>query len=249
MDLRLLESIGLTQGEAKVYLALLKLGETKTGPLAKEAQVSSSKVYKILDRLINKGLAGQITKGKIQYFSSIEPKRLAEFIDKKEEEIEKERTIINDILPELELIRNSSKKPNATIYEGFKAITNFFKNILDELKKDDVYYVIGENYGDVKGLREFFYNYHSQRAKKGIIVKMLANYNVKGNLEKTTHKKAYIRYLPELFASKMQITFYKDKAFIHLVTKNPSGFLIYNEEIVKSFKSYFETLWKIGKQQ
>ena len=40
MDLKLLEEIGLTEGETKVYLALLRLGSTKTGALAKEAGVS-----------------------------------------------------------------------------------------------------------------------------------------------------------------------------------------------------------------
>jgi sugar-specific transcriptional regulator TrmB len=50
MDPKMLEEIGLTEGESKVYLALLKLGATKTGPLIKEADVSSSKVYKILER-------------------------------------------------------------------------------------------------------------------------------------------------------------------------------------------------------
>ena len=56
MDERLLQDIGLTNGESKVYLALLNLGETKTGELAKKSQVSSSKIYKILDRLEKKGI-------------------------------------------------------------------------------------------------------------------------------------------------------------------------------------------------
>ena len=51
MDVKLLHDIGLTDGETKVYLALISLGTTKTGPLASKAGVSSSKVYKILDRL------------------------------------------------------------------------------------------------------------------------------------------------------------------------------------------------------
>ena len=52
MNSKLLEEAGLTEGESKVYLALLELGTTKTGPLIKKARVSSSKVYKILDRVL-----------------------------------------------------------------------------------------------------------------------------------------------------------------------------------------------------
>ena len=51
MDTKILTDIGLTQGEIKVYLALLKLGKSSTGPIANEAQISRSKLYSILDKL------------------------------------------------------------------------------------------------------------------------------------------------------------------------------------------------------
>jgi len=247
MDIRLLEEIGLTEGETKVYLALLRLGETKTGPLAREAEVSSSKVYKILDRLMKKGLAGHATKGKIKYFTAVEPRRILEYMDQKELELKKKREQVEGIIPKLELERSMAKKPEAVVYGGFKAVTNFFRNILDDLKRGEEYCVLGATYGEVPGLRSFFYNYHSQRAKKGIKVKMLANYETRGNLEEATQRTAEIKYLPQQFVSNMQITFYKNRAFITLWTKSPTGFLIIDEEAVKSFKSYFNAFWKIAK--
>ena len=56
--MELLEKIGLTKGESKVYLALLRIGKSNIGPIIKEAKVSNSKVYDILDRLAQKGLVG-----------------------------------------------------------------------------------------------------------------------------------------------------------------------------------------------
>ena len=52
MDETLLEKLGLTKGEIKVYLALNKLGESSIGPIGKESKVSKSKMYDILDKLI-----------------------------------------------------------------------------------------------------------------------------------------------------------------------------------------------------
>ena len=60
---------------------------------------------------------------------------------------------------------------------------------MDELKKSETYYVIGAGYGQRKpGVKEFFQNFHTQRAKKKIKVKMLANYDVKGNIAPATAK-------------------------------------------------------------
>jgi sugar-specific transcriptional regulator TrmB len=247
MDIRLLEEIGLTEGETKVYLALLRLGSTKTGPLAKEAEVSSSKVYKILDRLAKKGLAGHVVKGKIKYFTAMEPNRVLDYIDEKEKQLEEKRKLVEKIIPQLELERKAGKKTEAIIIEGFKGISNFFRNILDDLKTGEEYYVMGAGYVPTPAARPFYHQHHIKRAKKGIVVKMLANAEIKKNLEKTTYRNAEVRFLPQYLSSNMDITFYKDKALIFFTTKDPIGFLLISEEAVKGFKKYFDVLWKMAR--
>ena len=64
MDKQILREIGLTEGEIKVYLALLKIGQAKKTELAKESGVSSSKIYEICGRLQKKGIVGTIIKDK-----------------------------------------------------------------------------------------------------------------------------------------------------------------------------------------
>ncbi len=248
MDPKLLEEAGLTEGESKVYLALLKLGTIKTGPLAKEAEVSSSKVYKILDRLMKKGLVGHVIRGKIKYFTAMSPKRVLEYMEEKEKQLEKKKQTIKELIPQLEQ-EQLTKETQAVIFDGFKACTNFFRSIIDDLRKDETYYVIGAGYGDVPGLREFFHQHHMRRAKKGIKLKMLANFDTKQNIEPPTKKKAEIRYLPQYLITNMEIVFYKNKVFIVLWTKQPTGFLIKNEEAIKSFQSYFNAFWKIAKKE
>ena len=132
---------------------------------------------------------------------------------------------------------------------GFKAIKNFYLNILDELSPRSTYYVIGATYGENKpGVKEFFENYHKQRAKKKIKVKMLANYDIKSKLVKTTSLKSEIKFLPEYLVSNMTIVFYKNKSFIFFLSEEPVGFLVENEEIAKGFKSYFDAFWRIAKK-
>jgi len=51
-----LREIGLTEGEAKAYFALVTLGQSSVGPIVEKSGVTASKVYIILDRLIEKGI-------------------------------------------------------------------------------------------------------------------------------------------------------------------------------------------------
>ena len=83
MNPKILEEIGLTPGEAKVYLALLRIGQSSTGAIAKESQVSRSKLYIILDKLAKKGLIGHLVKGKIVYFKAMEPQRILDYMEEK----------------------------------------------------------------------------------------------------------------------------------------------------------------------
>ena len=251
MNTKLFQDIGFSKGETKVYLALLKIGETTTGPLAKESEVSASKVYKILDKLIKKGLVGHIINGSTKYFSALNPRRILEYMDQKEQDLKQKKSEIEKLIPTREAEREAVKKPKAAVFEGFKAITNFFKNILDDLEKGEEYYVIGANYAkNYPGAKEFFHNYHRQRVKKGIKVKMLGNHETKDGLKKIIYKDSEIRYLPQKFVSNMQITFYKRKAFIIIwEAKYPTAFLVDSGEAANSFKSYFDTLWKISKKE
>ncbi|MBI5036362.1 hypothetical protein HZC09_03380 [Candidatus Micrarchaeota archaeon] len=254
MDPGQLSEIGLTEGEAKVYLTMVRLGQTKTGAIASEAGVSSSKVYKILDRLEQKGLAGHVTRGKVKYFSALPARRLLDYMDEKAEELAEKRRLVEELLPTLEAEKNTAQKPEAAVYEGFKAVTNLFRGMLDELRKGETYYVIGAGYGDTPNLREFFYGHHKRRSAKGIRVKMLANFDEKNKPNETaklpklvTPKLSEIRYLPQYLITNMEIVFYKNKAIIALWTTEPKGFLIESGEAVKSFEKYFNAFWKTAK--
>ncbi len=247
MDARSLERLGLTGGEAKVYWALLSLGATKTGLLASKAGVSSSKVYKILDRLEKKGLAGHVFKGGTKFFRAMPPRRMRDYLDERQAELERERGLFEELLPELEKQEKTAGQiGEAAVLEGFKAVTNWFRNMIDEMQAGEAYHVIGANYGTTPALRQFFLKHHKRRARKRIQLKMLANHDVKGKLVESTLLNAEIRYLPQYLISNMQIGFYRNKALIAIWVSEPKGFMIENEEAVKTFTSYFNAFWKLA---
>ena len=54
MDTSLLEDIGLSKGEIKVYLTLLNLGNTKVGYIIEKSGMASSAVHNAINTLIEK---------------------------------------------------------------------------------------------------------------------------------------------------------------------------------------------------
>jgi len=252
MDSKILHEAGLTEGESRVYLALLKSGASKTGIISEKAGVSSSKIYSILARLEEKGLASHAIKGGTRHYRALGPRRLIDYLEERKAQIDEKKRIVEAMLPELEGQMKNQPSTEATIYKGFKAVTNFFRSLLDELKKDDSYCVIGAGYGDesisdskaTAMFRRFFHKYHQLRALKKIRLKMLANYNLKGKLEETTKAYSEIRYMPQGLITNMEIVFYRDKTFIVLFANEPMGFLIESGEVSRSFEAYFSAFWK-----
>ena len=70
METKILREIGLLDNEVKLYLELLKLGETSTGPLIKKTGIASSRVYTSLNSLVNRGLVTFITKNNTKYYKA-----------------------------------------------------------------------------------------------------------------------------------------------------------------------------------
>lgn len=103
MNTKILEEIGLTSSEIKVYLALIELGSSKKGPIVKKAGITSSKIYEVTDKLIKRGLASYVVKDKMKYFNAAPPSRIKEYLKEKEAKIKKQENELDKLLPCLEL--------------------------------------------------------------------------------------------------------------------------------------------------
>ena len=249
MELSALKEIGLTDGEIKVYFALLKLGSTKTGALATSAGVSSSKVYKILARLEKKGLSSHVIREGTKYFQALQPRRILDYIDEESVKLNESRALVENMLPDLEKQMASKKAPEAAVFSGFKAVTNLYRGMLDELFPAETYYVIAASYNpELPEQKRFFAKHHARRILKKVKVKMLARSDTRGKLDQPILVNSEIRFLPPHFMGNMNILFYRDKTLMIVWSAEPVGFLLQSAEVVQNFKDYFDTLWKIAEK-
>ena len=79
----LLEEIGLSKKEAVLYLTLLRYGQRPITFLSNKAGVNRGLGYVLLHSLLEKGLVTKTTKGRVQYFSALDPKYLVTYLEHK----------------------------------------------------------------------------------------------------------------------------------------------------------------------
>lgn len=177
MELKSLNKIGLTDGEIRVYEALLELGECTKTALAKKSGVAPSNIYDITNRLLNKGIISKVEKNGVAHFSPANPHHFLDYLEQKEKEIEKERDIITDILPLLISKYSDAKKDtNVEVFIGWDGLKNIFQDLLVECNKKDTNYVFGASKGQNETQADLFFSKYSKlRAEKGIKTYIVMN--------------------------------------------------------------------------
>ncbi|MEA3429914.1 MAG: helix-turn-helix domain-containing protein [Nanoarchaeota archaeon] len=240
MDTSILEDLGLSKGEIKVYLVLLELGSTKVGQVIEKSRMASSAVHNALNTLTVKGLVTFIKKGKVKYYAAVSPKRLVEFID------EKKRRVLK-ILPELELKQKLAKqKEEAEVFVGFKGVTSMINYTLDTLKKgDDCLFLAASGSVTLSdSIHKFYKKYDLRRIEKGVKVKGISKKKDKHYFEARLNEgaKMEIHYTDLPFPS--GINFGKDCIAITSWGDVPVGYLIKSKKITAAFKELFYSLWK-----
>jgi len=246
MDTKILKEIGLSENEVKLYLELLKLGETSTGPLIKKTEIASSRVYTSLNSLINRGLVTFITKNNTKYYKAENPDILLKNIEEKKKQLE-------SLLPELRsLTKKEVKETYSTIFEGFNGFKTAFQNQIDECTSKDEIFVIGfspQNYA-FGSLRTFLKNIDLKRHMKKIKLNILLPKESKITIGKDREKEPYtnVRYMSGGFFSPTAMNIYKDYVLLTIWEEKPIVFLIKNDKIATSFKQYFKSLWNLAKK-
>jgi HTH-type transcriptional regulator, sugar sensing transcriptional regulator len=240
-----LEEIGLTKGEIKVYLTLMKIGETTTGKIIEKSGLSGGKIYVILDKLIKKGLVVYTIKEKTKYFQTTTPKKLLEYVEEKKKNIEKKKQEIESLLPQLLKLHLAKEEDySAVIYKGKQGLKTVLYDTLDTLSKGDEWLAFGVRGDRPKDIVRIWNHWLNARIKKKVPSKMIvAN---KEGFEAFKHLK-----LTEFKMLKLEafapITISGDTVIIYN-WKELSVIKIKNKDIANSFKELFYSLWGIGKK-
>ena len=245
-----LKALGLTDGEIKVYFALIELGETTTGPVVDKSGVSVSKVYIILDKLAEKGLVSHILKKKTKYFRAVTPKRLLDYVNEKQKQLTTLKKDIEELVPQLEAKQNSAlTEETAQIFDGLRGIQTARERTLQILQKGDEMWIVGVSQYAYDKLQGYFFDYHQRRHKKGIICKFIFNEAVRETYGKIAGKYplSEVRYLPPGITTYSWMEIYADTLTVGLNYQKSFSVVIENQVVADSFREYVRLLWSIAK--
>ncbi len=230
----ILEENGFSKAESKVYLALLKIGETKSGQIIKITSLQSSVVHNSLNSLINKGFISYILKGKIKHYSCLDPQLIQKYIKNKQENFD-------NILPELNLLKNKQKEESTPveIYEGFKGLFSATLSLLEKSSKNSKFRYFSAIDLSTEAI-QFFEKVDLIKKEKKLDVKGIANIASKKIFK--NYKNSEIKYTNQIIPPAMNI--FDDKVILFSFSKKPIAILITSKEISNQYKDMWENIWK-----
>ena len=243
MNFELLEEIGLTKSEIKVYLALLELGSSTTGPIVDKSSASSSKIYEILEKLIQKGLASFVITSGTKYFEAADPYRLLDYMKEKEAKLKQQEEDLSKILPELKLKQTMTKHKSETlVFKGMKGAETAFNDILNTLSKGEEMLVIG--FSDVQEqFQRFIVKFHKRRAKAGIKARMIFGESLREMVQELQALPgAKVKLHPPQKGNPVGVLIYADKTLFSLAWDNV-WIQIKNQRLADAHREQFEELW------
>lgn len=238
MDTSVLEDIGLSQGEIKVYLTLLEIGRTKVGRVIEKSDMASSAVHNAIHSLIDKGLVSYTKKGKIKFYNSTDPKHLVDFLDNKKRNLQ-------DILPELMKRQKQEKDINeAEIYTGLKGIMNMLLELIEDAEKGDEYRFFSADVEPInKEIQDFFSKFDPKRKEKGLKTMGIAPLRLKEYFEGRTKKHSMkMKYTTQPLPPNISI--FRDKIALFSWGDKPIGYLIHSQQLADKHKGFFDLLWE-----
>lgn len=234
MELPELKILGLTQGEIKVYSAILHIGSSSINNIHEKTGMERRAIYDVINKLIEKGLITyNVEQGKRTYQCS-PPNKLKEEVNKKIEELKNFEKIIPNIE---ELYKTLKPKISFEVFKGKEGIRTIFEDMLSY--KDN--YFIGGRWYVAKEMPIYWLHYDKRRIEAGIKWHNLVLHDAP---ETPTKKLVNVKQLPEDFSGNPSIIWIYGNKVVNVIWGSEFvAFMIESKDIAENYKKYFKYLW------
>jgi len=240
---KLLREMGLSPNEARVYEALLQLGESSVQKISLKSKVHRRNVYDSLAKLMEKGLASEIFIKGEKKIRAQNPSKFLALLKEKEEMINKELPGMQAKYEALE------EKEEAHLYKGIQGVKNYLNDILKT--KETVYFIGAKGMWLDPRLKHFLPHFERERKRLGIKFKHIFDYEVKEKLPEILKLvgKPY-KFFPKEYSSPTMVDIFGDyvTTFISssepgLLPDEPIQFVMKSKKLADGYRKFWQFMW------
>ncbi len=242
-----LEQIGLSPNEAKIYEALLRLGESSVTEIAYESHVHRRSIYDTLMRLVEKGLVFQIFQKKENLYRAVDPKKCMELLKEKEKAFKK-------VLPGLEYFYTQDPMEEAAyIYRGIEGYKNYVREMI--MVAEDSYFLGAKFNWATPGTESLLSQYNAEMKRKQKKQMTIFDPRVKETFKKSEYGKVgEHKFFPKGYETPGVMDVFGDRVVtfksmnIGNFGEDGSIFVMVNQQLADSYRTWFRFIWdSLGK--
>ncbi len=242
MHTPLLEELGLSPNEAKIYEALITYGGSGVSTISLRAKVHRRNAYDTLRRLIEKGLVYEIFGQGETVYEAVEPGKLLELIREKEMKL-------TQALPTMSAAFASHRTAQrAYIFRGLEGIKNMMREMLRT--GEDVYILGAEGAWFDPRINTYTQWFLKEAAKKKMTLHILFDGEI---LEKrpdlVENLKLPHKFLPEEYDTNSTMDIFGDHVVTYTgvapghIDDDVSVFVMESTTLAESYRTWWRYLW------
>lgn len=243
-----LVNLGLSEKEAKVYLASLALGSAPVQKIAQKAGVNRATTYTNIDALMQLGLMSSFKEGKKFFFYAEAPEKIVYILIKKQQmALEERRENLEKIIPELKAHQSRRHStPVLRYYKGKEGVFELTKALLKNetdthYRKIYPYDTFCENF-----TKKELQILSDERTTRNIFAKVI---RITNNNKLVSKKSESINVSPEYLKFKCDISIYGNSVKIVSVQDPISAISVRDPNIADTFKKLYDLFWNITEKK
>ena len=234
------QEAGLSPNEARVYEALIELGQAPIELVSSNSKVHRRNVYDSISKLLDKGLVSESFVEDKRVYMAVNPSRLMDIIAEKESQIK-------TILPELERkFSEIETVEEAYIYRGIRKYTDYFNDIIEV--GETVYFIGAKGAWLDPRLERLVANFQKERKRNKIKLKLLFDSGVKTKVPLALKIWGEYKLIPKKYDSTTTVVIYGDRVVTYIcelgnVGKKPVLFFVRSKQLAEGYRKFFEFMW------
>jgi len=237
-----LQEFGLTEKEARVYLAALQLGSATAEQISKLAEVNRSTTYVQIEQMMQRGLMSTHEEGKKTMFTAESPEHLKRIYQKRVEDLQNEVKAFDRFVPELQRLYDSAgERPVVRFFQGKEGLITMRNEVLKAKEKKMLIASSHDHMTEVFTWDELM-QYSEKRAKKNITPRVI--YTKTGDDIPVVPPIELRRVDKDDYPFESEVYIYDNTVALASLHGYISGVIIENKAIAKSMKTLYELAWK-----